>query len=332
MKIILMNAREDEQSAIAKFKELNPNVTLDVYSNALTKDTMHMLEGYDALVVSQIQPMEKEVYEKMKSVGIKVMATRSAGFDMYDLNLLKENGVRLCRVPVYSPNAIAEFALTSALYLSRNLYKIQDFVNEYDFRWQKPILSTEMRCKTVGILGTGNIGREAARLFKGTGAKIIGYDKYRTELAEQYLEYVDSFEELIQKSDVVSIHMPATQDNYHLFNKETLKMMKPNAIIINTARGSIINTKDLIEALENNVIAGAALDTYEYEAPFMGKLKSENEIDDEIFKKLLKMSNVLYTPHIAFYTETAIENLVSIAIEGAIKILNNEQCDTEVQL
>lgn len=333
MKFILFNAREDEKKALDLYKELNPEVQLDIYFEPLLSDNAHYInDSYDAIVVSQVKAIPDEVYHKISECGIKVFATRSAGFDMYNLKLLKELGIRLVRVPVYSPYAIAEYALSGAMYFSRNFNLIQENVANLDLRWQPSITSEELRNKTVGIIGTGNIGRTAANLFKALGAKVIGYDLYQNDEARQILEYVDDVETLVKQSDVISLHAPATEENHHLFNEEMFKLFKSNAILVNTARGSLVDTKAMLKALDNKQFRAAVLDVYEFEGPYVNKVNQKEDIKDEVLLELLSRKDVLYSPHIAFYTNTAIENLVHIAINGAKKILNNEECVEEVKL
>ncbi|MBJ8326213.1 D-2-hydroxyacid dehydrogenase [Streptococcus pacificus] len=333
MKFILFNAREDEKAAIASYQKEHPEITLDIYSEDLTEETMaYMKKGYEAIIVTQVVEIPEAAYRLMKEVGIKVFAARSAGFDMYNLQLLKELGIRFTRVPVYSPFAISEFAFTNAMYLSRDVDLIQNNVETGDFRLKESITSTEIRKKTVGIIGTGNIGRQTAQLFKNSGANVIGYDIYPSKVAEDFLTYVSSVEELVEQSDIISLHVPATKENYHLFNKELFEHAKKNLILVNTARGSLVDTTALLDALDNQQIRAAVIDTYEFEGPYINKKVDLEEITDEVFLRLLKHDRVLYSPHVAFHTHTALENLVHIAIDGARRILLGEEVEEELKL
>lgn len=333
MKFILFSAREDERLALDSYQKMHPEIELDIYFEPITKENMsYIKEGYDAIIVSQVIEIPEEAYYLMKEVGIKVFATRSAGFDMYNLDLLKKLGIRFTRVPVYSPFAIAEFAFVSAMHLSRDFNIIQDNVRKGDFRWQPSITSEEIHNKTVGIIGTGNIGRKTAQLFKAVGAKVIGYDLYPNEEAESLLTYVSSVEELVRKSDIISLHTPATEENYHLFDNHLFDICKNNLILVNTARGSLIDTKALLDALDNRKIKAAAIDTYEFEGPYVNRQVALKEIEDKDLLRLMSHPNVLYSPHVAFHTFTAIENLVHIAIDGARRILLGEEIEEEIKL
>lgn len=332
-KVILFNAREDEKSALASYQAKNKDMKLDIHFEELNETNMHLITSdYDAICCSQVKAIPEEAYKLMKDAGIKVFATRSAGYDMYRLDLLKEYGIRFTRVPAYSPNAIAEFALSGVMYFSRNHDLIASNQKKGDFRWQPSIISQEMRNKTVGIIGTGNIGRNAARLFKGTGAKVLGYDLYPNKAAEEYLSYVDSIEEIISTCDVISLHMPATAENHHMFNAKTFETCKDNLILVNTARGALVDTPALIEALEAKKLRAAVIDTYEFEGPYVNKQVDLAKIEDKVFAQLLEREDILYSPHVAFYTHTAIENLVHIALDGAYAILTAGSTPEEVQL
>ncbi|MBJ8325314.1 D-2-hydroxyacid dehydrogenase [Streptococcus pacificus] len=333
MKFILFSAREDEKIALESYQQKHPEIELDIYTESIDGNTMsYIKKGYDGLIASQVKAIPEAAYHLMKESGIKVFATRSAGYDMYNLKLLKELGIRLTRVPVYSPFAIAEFAFTSAMYFSRDFDIIQANAQKGDFSWQKSITSTEIRRKTVGILGTGNIGRITAEMFKAMGATVIGYDLYPNKELESILTYVSSVEELVEKSDIISLHAPATEENYHMFDAELFKRAKKNLILVNAARGSLIDTEALLDALDNNQLRAAAIDTYEYEGPFVNQTVSLDAVDDKVFLRLLKHPKVLYSPHVAFHTYNAIENLVHIAIDGAKSILLGEEVEEEVKL
>ena len=237
MKLVLFNLREDEKSALNNWIASHPEVEVDVHSEELTASNKHLLEGKDGVVLAQNKPFEKEVYEYAKEQGIKVFATRSAGFDIYDLELMKELDIKMTNVPSYSPNAIAEHVLTTALRISRNTNKIQRNVEKHNFTWNPGILSRELRTLTVGVIGTGRIGTQAARLFKALGSKVLGYDIYPNDAAREVLEYVDNIDDLITNSDIITIHMPAIKDYNHMVNDEFLSKMKDNSILLNAARG-----------------------------------------------------------------------------------------------
>lgn len=332
-KFLVFSLRDDEVKAEELFRAEHPEIEYVVRRDILTKANMDVVTAdYDGVIVQQIQAMEEEVYEHLANMGIKVFATRSAGVDMYRTDLLKKYNIRLTNVPSYSPESISEYAFTSAMYFARNMHKIQKNVRERDFRWQPSIISTRIQDKVVGIVGTGFIGRETARFFKSVGAKVLGYDLYPNEsIAGSLLEYVD-LETLIKESDIISLHMPATKDNHHLFNAEMFAKMKKGAILVNTARGAIVDTPALLESLKAGHLGGAALDTYEFEAPYVPKDNRGKEISDAVLSELLERDDILYSPHVAFYTESAVKALFDGAILAADDIVEKGESKFEVKL
>ena len=321
MKLVLFNLREDEKSALNNWIASHPEVEVDVHSEELTASNKHLLEGKDGVVLAQNKPFEKEVYEYAKEQGIKVFATRSAGFDIYDLELMKELDIKMTNVPSYSPNAIAEHVITTALRISRNTNKIQRNVEKHNFTWNPGILSRELRTLTVGVIGTGRIGTQAAKLFKALGSKVLGYDIYPNDAAREVLEYVDNIDDLITNSDIITIHMPAIKDYNHMVNDEFLSKMKDNSILLNAARGMLVDTKALLHALDSGKLLGAGLDVYENEGKYVPKNFEDKEFDDELLQTLIDRDDVIYTPHTAFYTETAIQNLVEGGLEATVEVI-----------
>lgn len=319
-KILMMGARKDEATIAEKWAKKN-HVKLTISNDILNDETYHLIKGHDGLSLQQTMGIPKNMYKQLKESGIHQIAQRSAGVDMYDLNEAKEQGLSITNVPAYSPNAVAEFAVSSILNCLRHAEPIRQRVASHDFSWNENILSKEVRSLTIGILGTGRIGQVTAQLLKGFGANVIGYDLYPSENAKQYLTYVDSFDDFLQQSDVISIHMPLTDTNHHLFNREVFSKMNKGTILINAARGAIVDTKALLEALDDGTIACCALDTYENEMPYVTKDWSDKEITDDILLELINRESIYYTPHIAFYTETAVENLVEGALSACLSIM-----------
>jgi len=303
MKLVFFNLREDEKSALESWRNAHPEVEIDVYTEELTSANKHLLEGKEGVVLAQNKPFERDVYEYAKEQGVKVFATRSAGFDIYDLELMSEFGIKMTNVPSYSPNAIAEHVLTSALRISRNTNKIQRNLEKHNFSWNPGILSRELRTLTVGVIGTGRIGTQAARLFSALGSKVLGYDVYQNEAAKEVLDYVENLDELITNSDIITIHMPAIKEYNHMVS------------------GMLVDTKAVLRALDSGKLLGAGLDVYENEGKYVPKNFEGKEFDDELLQTLIDRDDVIYTPHTAFYTETAIQNLVEGGLEAAVEVV-----------
>lgn len=322
MKTLIYGVRDYEET-IVKEMLVELGLDADMISEDLSAATLEKAKGYGAISIQQVLEIkDPSLFEKLKEYGVKVIASRTAGVDMINLDAARENGIVVTNVPRYSPNAIAELAVSHTLNLLRKCELVDNKMVCNDFRWKKNLLGKEIRSQVVGIIGTGKIGTTAAQLFKGFGAKVIGYDVYKNKEAEEFLTYCGSLEELLKEADIISIHTPSLESTRYMINKESLAIMKPTAFVINTSRGDVINTKDLIEALENGTIAGAGLDTLEGESIFINKEVFQSEVAGSSLEKLFHMDNVVITPHVGFFTETAIANIVSKALENIIEVLN----------
>ncbi|MEG0283991.1 MAG: D-2-hydroxyacid dehydrogenase [Erysipelotrichales bacterium] len=322
MNIIMYGVHGSELDAIKDFEKKN-NVQITMINEIFTKDTMNKVIGHDLLCIQQSQKVDDEaIYSFLKDNNIKQIALRTAGFDMIDLDLANKYNISITNVPAYSPNAIAEMALSHIMYLNREFYLTIPKVDNNNFTWNaKP--AKEIRKQTIGIVGVGRIGYVLAKLLNGIGAKVIGYDINIEEHKKDILEYKDSLNDLLKESDIVSLHLPLDESTHNLINKDTLSLMKEDALLINTSRGPVVNSVALIEALENNVIKAAGLDTIDCEIGYFQNDYSNKEIENNELNKLLSMNNVLITPHIAFYSNEALKNMVDISLESALDIYHN---------
>lgn len=305
-KIIAFAAREDELLAFEKYsKEFNFSLTLE--KRNLGPETVDLCNGYDGVTFLGNCKVNREVLEKLHSFNIKYIASRSTGYNNIDLKAAKEIGILVSNA-IYSSYSVAEFAVMSAFMLLRNIPKSFKNINKSNFSLGG-LIGRELRNQTIGIIGTGKIGRIVAHHFKAMGARVIAYDLYPTD----GIKYV-SLEELFARSDVISLHTPLTPENHHLINKETIAKMKDNALIINSARGELINLTDLIEGLKSGKIGGAALDTIEREIGVLHKDCSSTGFDHPQLKELLELENVMITSHQAFYTDQAVSDMVESAL------------------
>lgn len=316
MRILAYHVQEYEVDAFENWAK-NQGIEVVIDHGLLTVDTVEKAKGFDGITTQQVIPVkDEEIYKKLNEYGITQIASRTAGVDMFDLKLAKKYGVTITNVPRYSPNAIAELAVSHAMSLLRNVKHINKAMREGNFRWEKRVISKEVRSCTVGIVGTGQIGLTAAKLFKGLGANVIGYDIFRNPNAEGVLEYKDDLNDLLKESDIISLHLPLTDDTYHLINRDNIKMIKQGAIIINTGRGALLDIDALIEELENGHIKGAGIDVLECETLYVNQQVELDKLKDSPVPKLMDMDNVILTGHFAFFTETAVDNLVSTALDN----------------
>ncbi|MCO7175441.1 D-2-hydroxyacid dehydrogenase [Sporolactobacillus kofuensis] len=328
---ILMYGVQDHEKAIIQHWADNHQAEITTTSDFLSEQTVTAVEGFDGICIQQPVVLGgPHLYAQLKSYGIKQIATRTAGYDMIDLNEAKNNGLLVTNVPAYSPYAVAELAVTQAMQLVRHIPAFQKRIANKDFRWSG-LLSREIRSLTIGIIGTGRIGATAAELFKGLGANVIGFDQFPNDQLTNILNYRSSLEEVLREADIVSLHTPLFNSTRHLINKDTLKIMKNSAYLINIARGGLINTADLIEALEHGEIAGAALDTFEDETVINKKLSGQ-PLGDPLLEKLITMDQVMLTPHVGFFTETAIQNIVEGALDSVADVLETGTSQNLVQV
>ena len=316
MKIFAYGIREDEEPSLKKWEEANPNVEVGFTKYTLTADSARLAEGSDGVVTLQTSPYTREALEVLNKLGIKYISIRNVGFDNFNFKDLNDLGFTLTNVPVYSPNAIAEHTV---LLMGRLLRRVPEFDEKFDngdFTWA-PTIGKEYREQTVGVVGTGHIGRVVIKILQGFGAKVVAYDVYHNDDIEKQGLYVDSLEELYKQSDIVTLHVPLFDSNKYMINDKAISQMKDGVYIINCARGELIDTDALIKGLDSGKIAGAGLDVLDNENSVFGKVWSSPEnIPDEKIKNLAKRINVIITPHSAFYTETAIHNMIATSFDS----------------
>jgi len=244
-----------------------------------------------------------------------MIALRCAGYDNVDLDACKKFGISVTRVPTYSPYAVAELAVTLMMALNRKIHKAYNRVREFNFSLNG-LVGFDMHGKTVGLLGTGQIGVCAANILLGFGCNIIAYDiKEDAELKKKGAVYVTK-EELYAKSDIISIHVPLLKSTEHMVNAEAFKQMKKGVLVINTSRGAIVDSKALLDALEQRIVAGAGLDVYEGEKGYFFENKSSEVILDPILTRLIGSYNVLVTSHQAFLTQEALSNIATSTLDS----------------
>ena len=298
----------------------------------LNEHTAALAEGVDAVCIFVGDHANRPVIETLARLGVKLIALRCAGFNNVDLAAAHELGVAVARVPAYSPHAVAEFALGLLLTLNRRIHRAYNRVREQNFALTG-LVGSEIRGKTIGIVGTGRIGRVAAKIFRGLDARVVATDRYPDAewAAGLGVEYVD-LETLLSVSDAVSLHTPLAIDSYHLLNKLTISKMKRGATIINTSRGALIDTTALIDALKSGQIGGVALDVYEEEEGVFFEDLSDVVLQDDELARLLTFPNVLITSHQAFLTREALEAIAKTTLANLRTLANGEPIDAANRL
>lgn len=269
----------------------------------------------DAVCVFVNDKVNRDVIEVLAQKGVKIIALRCAGFNNVDLEAAAEFGIKVCRVPAYSPEAVAEHTMAMLLTLNRKTHKAYNRVREQNFALNG-LLGFNLYQKTIGVVGTGKIGKAFIKIAQGFGCKILAYDLFPDPfLVEQGVTYVD-LETLFKQSDIISLHCPLTPENHYLINKSTLALMKDGVTIINTSRGGLIDTSDAIEALKDQKIGYLGIDVYEQEEKLFFKDLSAEIIQDDMIQRLMSFPNVLVTAHQAFFTEEALEQISAITLKS----------------
>lgn len=301
------------------------NIGIKYFESKLTGDTAVMAKGCDAVCAFVNDTIDKEVIDTLSALGIKFIAMRCAGYNNIDFKAAYGK-IHIARVPAYSPYAVAEHGIGMLLCLNRKLHKA--YIRTRDFNFSlNGMTGFDLYGKTVGIVGTGKIGRVFADICKGFGMNIIAHDPYPSD---ESLEYV-SFDEICKRADIISLHCPLTKENKHLINEAAIEKMKDGVCIINTSRGALIDSDALLEGLRSGKIGNAALDVYEEESDLFFEDMSGVTDRDEKLAMLLSMPNVIVTSHQAFLTNEALENIADVTMENIRdyfdgKTLKNEIC------
>ncbi|MBB1078617.1 D-2-hydroxyacid dehydrogenase [Limosilactobacillus sp. STM2_1] len=329
MKIYVYGVYNDEVPYIKEWQQEHPEVTVETTTKLLNEESVDLSKGSNGVVVFQQEPYSDGTLKKLASNGITKMSLRNVGVDNINHELANKLGFQITNVPVYSPAAIAEFSVTQALNLLRRTKEFYLKLGKGDYNWA-PHIAKEMNNQVVGIVGTGNIGSTAAKMFAGFGAKVIAYSRHKNPELEKIVEYVE-LEELYKRSTIISLYLPHVPATSKMLNEETFSMMKDGVLIINTARGPLIDENALIKALDSGRVGGAALDVLVGETKIFNQQIDEDQVDYPEFKNLLKRPNVLITPHIAFYTDQAVKNMVKMSLSANLDLITKGTSDKLVE-
>lgn len=320
MKVVAYSINPFEKEFLIRANQKKHDITL--ISNALGVETAVYAEGKDAALVFTNDDVSELVINKLASLGVKFIATRSKGTDHINKKAAEKQGIKLANVPTYSPQAIAEHTVALALALGRHLIKANKRANDFDFRLNE-LVGFNFNGKTVGIIGLGEIGLAVANIFNGLGCKVIGHDIQQPQNVID-IEMVE-MDELLGRSDIVSLHVPLTEQTRHIINKDAISMMKSNVMLINTSRGGLIDTVAVLNGLENGKIGYLGLDVYEFEKGLFFQDHEHDKHKDALLKKLIAYPNVLVTPHQAFLTREALQEIADQTIKN-LDLWQEEKC------
>lgn len=309
------------------FKKTLKGHTLEFIKEELSEDNVDKYKDYDVISVFIYSEVTKKIIKHLPK--LKLVTSRSTGFDHIDTAYCQKKSITVCNVPFYGENTVAEHTFALILALSRNVHKsyLRTLRNDFTITGLKGF---DLKGKTLGVIGAGHIGLHVIRIAKGFGMEVITFDPHQNTFLEEVLDYkYVTLEKLLQKSDIISLHVPYNKHTHHLINKDNISLVKKGTILINTSRGGIIDTEALIEALDKEIIAGAGLDVLEGEELIMEEkelLYDKNNVkalrDVVRDRILLSKDNVVFTPHIAFYSQEALERIIETTANNILEFHN----------
>jgi D-lactate dehydrogenase len=328
MKTIIFSTQDYERPF---FEDLSEQYCHDLtYIEAqLTSDTASLAQDHECVCAFVNDDLGADNLQRLSEAGVKLIALRSAGFNHVDLEAANQHGLKVVRVPAYSPHAVAEHALCLMLALNRKVHRAYNRVREGNFALNG-LMGFDMHGKTVGIIGTGKIGECVAEILKGFGCRLLGVDKVKNPDCEKLgLEYTD-LNSLFEAADIITLHCPLTPETEHMIDGKALQKMKPGVQIINTSRGGVVDTTAVIQGLKKEKIGSLGLDVYEEEGDFFFRNLSDKVIQDDQLARLLTFPNVIITGHQAFFTHEALRAIVDTTLSNIQQVEKEGECDNEV--
>ena len=319
----------DVETFNAVKEKLGSPVELDFLDVHLTKRSASLAQGHDAVCAFVNDTLNAEVLQILAQHGIRLILMRCAGFNNVDMATAKQLGIRVLRVPAYSPYAVAEHALALIMTLNRKTHKAFNRVRDNNFLLDG-LVGFDVHGKTVGVVGTGKIGEIFAGIMKGLGCELLAYDPYPNDAVKAMGAKYVSFEELLQGSDIISLHCPLMPATHHLINCQAISQMKAGAMLINTSRGGLVETQAVIHGLKTGRIGAMGLDVYEEEGDLFFEDLSTSVVQDDVFSRLLTFPNVLITGHQAFLTKEALVNIATTTLENVHAVTQQLETKNEV--
>lgn len=310
------------------FEKLNKDYNFDIlyFENKLNENTAILAKECDAVIAFVNDEINKNTINELYKYGIKILAMRSAGYNNVDMKAARGK-IKVVRVPDYSPHAVAEHTMALLLSINRKIHRAYSRTRDRNFSING-LVGYDLYGKTIGVIGTGKIGKTFIEICKGFGLNILAYDLYPSDGLG--VEYV-TLGELFEKSDIISLHCPLTKDTYHIIDNKSIDLMKRGVYIINTSRGALIDTEVLLDALKSGKVGAAALDVYEEESDFFFEDFSNSIINDDTLTVLTSLPNVLITSHQAFFTNEALEKIAHITLENLKSFFDGKSLENEVK-
>ncbi|NTS77371.1 2-hydroxyacid dehydrogenase [Catenovulum sp. SM1970] len=324
MKVAVFSTKPYDKEYLTSANDtFNANLEFEFYEAHLNKDTAILAKGSDAICCFVNDNIDADVLTQLVAFNIKDISLRCAGFNQVDLDKAKELGIRVARVPEYSPHAIAEHALALILALNRNIHRAHTRIRENDYSIHG-LLGFDLHGKTVAVFGTGKIGATFAKVMKGLGCNVVAYDPYpNPDLLALDIPYVN-LDQALNRADIISLHCPLMPETQYLINDETLAKTKKGVMVINTSRGGLIDTKAIIRGLKTGQVGYVGLDVYEEEGDLFFDDLSNQLLQDDVFARLLTFPNVVITGHQAFFTKEALINITDTVVQNLMDMRNNQ--------
>lgn len=314
---------------IAFFTKVNSSLELRFLDLHLTPSTAQLVSDSPVVCLFVNDKANAEIIKTFAKAGVRLIALRCAGYNNIDLVACKEVGIRVVRVPAYSPYSVAEHTLALILTLNRKTHRAYNRVKEGNFSLEG-LMGFDLHGQTVGLIGLGKIGKVTAQILKGFGCRVLGYDVMEDAEAKAIgVDYV-ALDELLRQSSIMSLHCPLTPQTYHIINAETLAKMQEGVMLINTSRGALIDSVAVIDSLKKGKVGYLGLDVYEEEADLFFEDLSGKVIQDDVFSRLLSFPNVLITGHQAFFTRNALQNIAETTLQNIQTFLDGKPLVNEV--
>ncbi|OOG76400.1 2-hydroxyacid dehydrogenase [Algoriphagus sp. A40] len=329
MKIACYSTKSYDRESFNRFLP-DSGHTFSFFEAKLDLHTVSLAEGHEVICSFVNDHVDEAIIKKLERLGIKLIALRCAGYNQINLKAAAEHGIKIVRVPAYSPEAVAEHAFALILTLARKTHKAYNRVRENNFSLEG-LTGVNIHGKTIGVIGTGAIGRAFCRIAKGFGCSIIAYDVFENEEMKQMGVKYLPLNEVLSGSHIISLHCPLTPETHHLINVQTISLMQNGVALINTSRGALIETKAVIKALKTGKIGFLGIDVYEQEENIFFKNLSEEIMQDEQIARLMTFPNVLVTGHQAFLTKEALEQISKITLSNITAFEKGEALVNEVK-
>lgn len=328
VKIAFFDTKPYDRPSFEKHGDAH-GIEFKFFETKLNADTAELAKGYDGVCVFVNDTVNSDVIDKLCELDIKLIALRCAGFNNVDIKHAYKK-IHVLRVPAYSPYAVAEHTMAMLLTSVRRIHKAYIRSRDYNFSLAG-LTGFDLYGKTVGVIGTGRIGRVFIDICRGFGMRVLAYDKYPAEGLDNgdTVRYV-GLEELFSQSDIISLHCPLTSETYHMINEGSLEKCKKGVILLNTSRGALVDAEALLSGIKTRKVGAACLDVYEEESDLFFEDNSGHIMDDDTLARLISMPNVIVTSHQAFLTEEALENIAATTVENIVGFINTGRCPNEL--